>query len=100
MGNKFQGEFDQDEISARDVHIEDYDAYECSDGSWLHNDGDVYWYNELGEVHREDGPAVIQLRSDIFDEWFLNDRQYSFYEWCKELNKTDGEKMLLRLQYG
>jgi len=42
---------------------------------------------------------VIQLRSDIFDEWFLNDRQYSFYEWCKELNKTDGEKMLLKLQY-
>jgi hypothetical protein len=30
--------------SSRINHINDYDAIEQPDGSWLHDDGDVYWY--------------------------------------------------------
>jgi hypothetical protein len=81
------------------VHINDYDAIEQSDGSWLHSDGEVYWYNEEGVVHREDGPAITYPTGEI--NWFLNGIEIdTFNEWCIVANKTDEEKMLLRLQYG
>jgi len=46
--------------------------------------------------HREDGPAVEYNDGDKY--WFLNDKEYSFEEWCNELNKTDEEKVFLRLK--
>ena len=79
-------------------HINDYDAVEQSDGSWLHNDGDVYWYNERGDTHREDGPAVISINGDV--EWLLNSKRYTLDEWLKLTPISDEQKMLLRLQYG
>jgi hypothetical protein len=46
------------------------------DGSYLHNDGEYFWYNESGQVHREDGPAITN-ESDNNDDrdhsWSLND---------------------------
>ena len=83
--------------NARDMHIirSSY-AVEQPDGSYLHNDGDIFWYNEVGQRHRKDGPAVIKSDGEIY--WYFNGREYKFDDWLK-LNKTDEQKMLLRLRY-
>jgi len=60
------------------------------------NDGTKGWIVN-GRNHREDGPAVEYNDGDKY--WFLNDKEYSFEEWCNELNKTDEEKVFLRLKY-
>ena len=83
--------------SYRDFDINLYGAVEQPDGSWLHNDGDIFWYNEDGQRHRKDGPAVIKSDGEIY--WFLNGEKYTFDYWLIELNKPDEEKMLLRLRY-
>jgi hypothetical protein len=83
-------------MSSRDDDIADYDAKEQSDGSWLHNDGDIFWYNEAGQIHREDGPSVIR---NGYIHWYLNGDNYTFAEWLIKLNKPDEDKMLLRLRY-
>ena len=65
------------------------------------------WSNEEGQLHRDDGPAMIWpdgtklwyqndkrhrtddpavILSDGSEEWFLNDKQYSFTEWADKLN--------------
>jgi hypothetical protein len=84
--------------SRRDQDISDYNAVEQSDGSWLHNDGDIFWYNEAGQDHREDGPASIYTSGSVF--WYLNGYVYSFDKWLKLTPISDEAKMLLRLQYG
>tara|TARA_B110000238_G_scaffold100411_1_gene109424 strand:- start:909 stop:1175 length:267 start_codon:yes stop_codon:yes gene_type:complete len=86
-------------MSNRDYHIKKYAAIEQSDGSWLHDDGDVYWYNEVGYLHREDGPACIYFNGGGV-EWWLNGNYYFVDDWLIELNKSDECKMMLRLQYG
>jgi len=48
------------------------------------------------KLHREDGPAEI-FEGNFY--WFLNGNQYSFEEWCNKLNKSDEEKVFLRLKY-
>jgi hypothetical protein len=84
--------------TTRDRHIENYDAVEQPDGSWLHSsDGYVYWYNEEGYIHREDGPALIDNDGTI--HWWLNGMYYSFAEWLIKLNKPEETKMLLKLRY-
>jgi hypothetical protein len=91
-----------DNISSRERHIIKYNAVASPDGSNLHNDGDVYWYNELGEIHREDGPSIRTDKSPSFlypVAWYLNDINYSFNEWLKLTPITDEQKLLLRLQY-
>jgi hypothetical protein len=83
-----------------DDDIDDYEAVEQPDGSWLHNDGDVCWYNEECKYHREDGPAIIPKNSKKTALcWWLDNTSYTFDRWCIELNKTDEEIMLLKLQY-
>ena len=86
--------------SSRINHINDYDAVEQSDGSWLHDDGDVYWYNRIGEIHREDGPAILRpYIGYTCVDWFLNDAEYTLEDWLKLSTLPDEEKMMLRLQY-
>jgi hypothetical protein len=80
----------------RAYDILEFGAILQSDGSYLHNDGDIFWYNEAGHIHREDGPAVIHDRG----YWYYLGVGYSFDDWCIKTNKTDEDKMLLRLQYG
>jgi hypothetical protein len=86
--------------SSKLVHISEYNAVEQSGGSWLHDDGEIFWYNKEGEVHREDGPAVIYPDGRV--EWWWHDDEYPFYEWLEEtpLSLSDEEKLLLRLCYG
>jgi hypothetical protein len=87
-------------VSSRIQHMNDYEAEEQSDGSWLHDDGDVYWYNELGEIHREDGPAIVRPYMKDGDRgWFFNDEEYSLEDWLKLSTIPDEDKMMLRLQY-
>ena len=84
--------------SSRINHINDYDAVEQSDGSWLHDDGEVYWYNRIGEIHRVDGPAILMPYTTCV-EWYLNDEEYSLDEWIKLTPISDEDKMMLRLRY-
>tara|TARA_B110000208_G_scaffold61575_1_gene79963 strand:- start:16 stop:285 length:270 start_codon:yes stop_codon:yes gene_type:complete len=84
--------------SRRDVDIT-FGAREQSDGSYLHNDGAISWYNEVGQRHREEGPACIYNDGSV-NWWYIDGRIYSFNDWCNKLNKTDEDKMLLKLQYG
>jgi hypothetical protein len=82
----------------RDDHIRDYEAVEQPDGSWLHkHDGEIFWYDEDGAIHREDAPAIIYPSGNV--EWFIHGVEYLFDDWIKESNNTDETKMLLRLQY-
>jgi hypothetical protein len=83
--------------SNRDDDIRNFNAVEQSDGSYVDIDGCITWYNELGEWHREDGPAVIYSGGNI--DWWLNGVNYTFARWLIELNKPDEVKMLLRLRY-
>ena len=77
---------------SRSIH-----AVEQSDGSYLHEDGDIVWYNKSGTMyHREDGPAVI--RGNIV-YWYYLGIEYNFDLWCMLTNKSDEVKMMLRLQY-
>jgi len=62
-----------------------------------YSNGDKDWrVNDLS--HREDGPSAI-IYHDGINYWYLNGIRYSFEEWCKILNKTDEEKIFLRLKY-
>ena len=85
--------------STRDEDIRLFGAVEQSDGSYVDMEGNITWYNDAGEWHREDGPAGTYPSEDV-EEWWLNDVFYNtFSEWLIELNKSDEDKMLLRLQY-
>jgi hypothetical protein len=83
----------------RDTHIMFNYAVQQADGSYLHDDGDTVWYNRAGTAyHREDGPAVI--RQCGIECWYYLGVEYHFDFWCMLTNKTDEDKMMLRLQYG
>ena len=80
---------------SRSIH-----AVEQSDGSYISSTtGYIYWYNEEGDIHREDGPAIYGGGSgDIY--WYINGTKiYTFNEWIKLTPISDEQKMLLRLQY-
>jgi|TARA_R110000765_G_scaffold381040_1_gene472266 hypothetical protein len=86
------------EGSFREELIERYGAVEQSDGSYVDEFAATSWYNEEGSLHREDGPACIYDDGSV--NWCLNGLTYpSFNAWCNKLNKTDEEKMMLRLRY-
>jgi hypothetical protein len=82
-------------MNNKDIAINYLDAVEHPDGGYINKIGTIIWYNDEGQVHREDGPAFIGR--DI--AWYFNDVGYSFDNWCIAANKTDKDKMLLRLQY-
>jgi len=63
----------------------------------VYHDGTKFWYIN-GENHREDGPAIIYPDGSI--SWYLNGIRYTFENWCEKLNKSDEEKVFLRLKYG
>jgi hypothetical protein len=87
------------EGSFRDEFIERYGAVEQSDGSYVDRFAATSWYNEEGSLHREEGPSCILTNGTVY--WCLNGLTYpSFDAWCEKLNKTDEDKMMLRLQYG
>jgi hypothetical protein len=68
----------------------------------MHDDGEYFWYDEAGQVHREDGPAIIN-ETDIFGErthsWCINGEDVRFKEFLEVSSASDEVKMMLRLQY-
>jgi hypothetical protein len=82
--------------SKRDWAIKFLDAKQQPDKSWYSNDGTTSWFNDEGQYHREDGPAVIFSSGVV---WCLNGSYYTFNRWCTTVNISDEHKLLLRLQY-
>ena len=69
-------------------------------GSYINKYGTINWFNNQGQYHRLDGPAII------YDDWnggeicwYINNTQYDFKEWLTLTPITDEQKLLLRLQY-
>jgi hypothetical protein len=83
--------------SNRDYAIKYWRAVEQPDGSYLHKDGERFWYNSAGERHRDDGPAIVF--TDGTFGWRLYGCQYSLEDWLKLSTIPDEDKMMLRLQY-
>ena len=59
---------------------------------------EVLIYYQHGKHHRDDGPAYIDRRGQ---EWWLNNKCYTFSEWVEANDKMTGEqKVMLKLMYG
>ena len=85
--------------------ISPYIVWHDSDGE-LHRDdgpalisknGDQYWFQH-GKRHRDDGPAIEWLDGDKF--WYSNDKRLSFDKWLDKVNLSGEEKVMMKLQYG
>jgi hypothetical protein len=61
-----------------------------------HNNGDRYWYQN-DQLHRIDGPAVEY--ADGSKLWYINGVQYELNDWFEQVNFTEPQKTLMRLQY-
>jgi hypothetical protein len=82
----------------RDVHMATFGATLQPNGSYIDRDGDTSWYNEEGDFHRLDGPAVIHASGSV--RWWINGKHFKSVKiWLKYTNHTDEQKLLLRLQY-
>ena len=73
--------------------------YKNEKGEWHREDGPAFessngtkswWVN--GERHREDGPAVIWSDGDCW--YFLNDIRYNKDDWEKEIIKIKLERIM------
>lgn len=57
------------------------------------------WYDSSSKmIHRKDGPAVIYPNGNQF--WFLNNEIYYFDNFCKKLNLSEEDIIILKLKYG
>ena len=77
------------------VHREDGPAKIWPDGTM------EWWFN--GEIHNEDGPSAIHeyiQTTPLKYTWHIHGVGYTFDDWCKKLDKTDEEIILLKLKYG
>jgi hypothetical protein len=83
--------------SDRENDIKYAGAIQQPDGSYLHYNGEIHWYNEQGSKHRDTGPAILRSSGKVF--WILHGKQYLFDDWIKRTPITDEQKLLLRLQY-
>lgn len=91
------------------------------DNPEINKHGDQIWRNEHGEVHRdgepaeiwpdstkiwrqygeyhsEYGPAVIYPDGHV--SWVLDGNYYTFEDWLKKVDRSDEEKVMLKLKYG
>ena len=66
-------------------------------GSYITNEDITVWFNNQGQYHREDGPAIIYKNNHSL--WFNHGEPLSFNNWLKQSKTTDKQKLLLRLQY-
>ena len=61
----------------------------------IDNYGDTRWYNEDGDLHREEGPAYIGSKGTKY--WYLNNVQYTeaeFYIKLEEVKFIDSFRTL------
>ena len=59
-------------------------------------DGTKYWYQN-DKLHRSDGPAIEY--PDGTKMWYINGKEYSFTEYCIELNLSKEQICELVLTY-
>jgi hypothetical protein len=83
--------------SSKDRNIAQFEAILLPDGSYINKYNHTTWYNAAGEIHKEDGPAIIY--ADRSFSWWLNSNAYTFNRWFKLTPISDEQKLLLRLQY-
>jgi len=91
------GNMNKTNQNQRDFDIENYGMTQLTNGSYVDREGDIHWYNEEGQAHKEDGPAVIWANGNRY--WFLNGDHIDFRRWIKLTPVSDEQKLLLRLQY-
>lgn len=56
---------------------------------YVDEDGDVFWKNKEGKLHRIGGPAIEWANGG--GEWWINGKHYTEQEWkrkVKELNSN------------
>jgi hypothetical protein len=85
-------------ITKLDINQAFHKAVIQPNGSYLNQWGTINWFNELGQYHRIDGPAITYSTSRSC--WYINGSEYDFNEWLKLTPISDEQKLLLRLQYG
>jgi hypothetical protein len=88
-------------MNNRDWNIKYLAAVQQQDGSWLIGCHTTYWYNDKGDFHRTDGPAIVYRNDSISTiiGWYCHGVPLLFNDWCTELNIPDEQKLILRLQY-
>jgi len=84
-------------MNSRVNAIKDYGTVLQHNGSYLTDLSTKAWFNEEGQFHRVDGPAIVYADGRVY--WYLNDNESSFKEWLKLTPITDEQKLILRLQY-
>jgi hypothetical protein len=83
--------------SSRDFAINQLHAIKHDNGSYIDYHDTQRWYNDIGELHRDDGPAVVYPDGGAY--WYLYGGIHSLNTWLKLTSITDEQKLLLRLQY-
>jgi hypothetical protein len=68
-----------DMLSTKEFDIKHNGVVAHYDGTYINDIGSLFWYNEAGERHREDGPAIIFAGGTSC--WYLNDTEYTYNEW-------------------
>ena len=82
---KSNGDYNEEHFNLNDDRILNYEgtwSIEVSSRRVVDGDGDIWYYNEDGELHREDGPAVVYRDGTKF--WYRNG----------ELHKEDGPAVI------
>jgi hypothetical protein len=63
----------------------------------INKHGIKFWYQH-GQLHRDDGPAIEW--PDGEKSWYINNQYLSFDDWLNQLNMSDEDKVMMKLQYG
>jgi hypothetical protein len=80
------------EYSNRTEYYNEQGQYHRLDGPAVEwNNGDKWWIIN-GKNHREDGPAVEMFSG--YKEWYLNDKLYTEQEWKQEVIKIKLKRIL------
>jgi hypothetical protein len=66
-------------------------------GQIVNAEGDNFWYQH-GEFHRDDGPAIIYANGH--KSWWLNNERFTFERWLDEVDISEEQKVMIKLQYG
>ena len=86
-------------------HMKKIDIIETEHGHVMekYDDGSIecfdteYYKRNIMVWHNTVGPALIWNDGEV--NWFIEDIELSFDEWCKETNKTPEEIVMLKLKY-
>jgi hypothetical protein len=85
--------------NSKEFAINYLNAVKHHNGSYIDEHNTQRWYNEAGQIHRDDGPAIVYRSGNSY--WYFKGDMYHFFnEWIKLSEAPDKTKLLLKLQYG